>query len=413
MHRVQPYLYAAPGGRAARALALASLCVLGSAQAQIDQPAILSTLDDGSLSIAYADAAIGLPTPAAVPILLPAGARPHGSAYITQDQALIADFRGPARLYRVSGGSGQLLSEIPVPGKSFGNGTIAVSPDGNSAIFAGEVVNGGVSSSQAVVLRAPFDGTGTQVALALPGLVKSFNTQSIAFAPDGRAFVCHSAGVSVLDPPYAGVAFTWANPEASGVACVMRRNGTRLAVTRRTAGPGIAFYDSPFNAATVPVFVPVPAGVGIITPLGVSPDGTALLVGQTFRPAGSSGPHARVLLLREIATPPFVSWEDVALPASITGEACVGNVTLCPGFEDMDVSRDGTLAIVTGNSTVVGGAGSSGRAPLVLIRNPFDTATRQVFAVTVGDVGALTHGRGTGSVRFLAPNLPLLRDGFE
>ena len=376
------------------------------------QPAILGTFEDGDIAIAFADPGANLPTPVQELVELPAGSLPHGVAYIAQDEALIADFGTPARLYRVTGSNGALLATIPVPGKRFGNGTIAVSPDGNTAIFAGEATIDGVNLAQAVVLRAPFDGTGSQHALALPGVVQSFNTQAVAFAPDGRAFVCNAAGISIVDPPYTSVAFTWPQPETGGTNCLMRRDGGRLAVTRRAGGAGIAFYDAPFTPASAPLFVPAPAGAGTLSALGVSPAGDALLVGQIVRASGdTTNPHARLWVLRQVAGPPGVSWEEIPLPSSISGSTCIGASTLCPGFEDMDVSLDGTLALVTGNSSLQ--PGFTARAPLVAIRNPFDTATRAVFAVTIGDMSVPNHGRGTGSVRFLAPNLPLMRDGFE
>ena len=404
--------------RAVRLSALLLCCgcaTAGHAHAQVRQPALIGTSGDGDISVGFDDPGINLPVPVQTLIGLPVGARPHGIAHITQDQALVADFGAPARLYRVAVGSGTRLSTIAVPGKTLGNGTIAVSPDGNTAIFAGEATINSVNLAQAVVLRAPFVDGGAQHTLAIPGVVQSFNTQAIAFAPDGRAFVCNAAGVSIVDPPYTSVAFTWAQAETGGTSCVLRRDGSRLAVTRRNPGFGIAFYDAPFTAASVPTgVVSVPAGVGPVTAMGVSPDGTALLVAQTFRPTGSITPDARVFVLRQIAGPPGVSWEEIALPASINGNVCSGD-PLCPGFEDMDISDDGTLALITGNSqsTTPLDPGDSGRAPLVAIRNPFDVATRQVFAITVGNPTTPNHGRGSGSVRFVAPNLPLMRDGFE
>jgi hypothetical protein len=134
-----------------------------------------------------------------------------------------------------------------------------------------------------------------------------------------------------------------------------------------------------------------------------------LLVGQQNRPNGSTDARARLFVLRETMGPPGVSWTEIMLPSEITGSTCIGSTTVCPGFEDLDINVAGDLAIVTGNSSTFGTA----RAPLLVVRNPFDDMNRVTFAVAVGDVNANTHGRGTGSVRFLPPGLPLFRDGFE
>jgi hypothetical protein len=386
--------------------------------AQTNQPAIVTTFEDGNLAATFAEPGVGLPAPLQLTVPgLPSGARPHGAAYITQDQVLVADFRAPARLYRISVGANRLLNEIPVAARANGNGAIAVSPDANYAIFAGEIVGTGGAASvpDAAVLQAPFDGTGRQTSLSLPGRVRTFNTRAVAFAPDGRAYICHTTGVSVLDPPYASVSFTLAHDEPNGVGCAMRPDGGRLVVARRAAGAALALYDAPITAASTPLVVPVASGIGIMTPVGFSPDGNALLAGQIFRPVGSSAPNARAFVVRAQATPPGLDWEEITLPTQATGSSCVGasgTPGLCPGFEDLDISADGRLALLTGNSSVAPGD-FFGRAPLVAITNPFDAATRASFAVAIGDAGNDTHGRGTGSVRFVEPTLPLMRDGFE
>jgi uncharacterized repeat protein (TIGR01451 family) len=62
------------------------------------------------------------------------------------------------------------------------------------------------------------------------------------------------------------------------------------------------------------------------------------------------------------------------------------------GFEDVGISPDGQLAILTGNS--------SGGVPAAFIRGPFTAAGARSFAVDI-----LGGGRGAGAVRFLPPGL--------
>ena len=372
------------------------------------EPVIASTDGDGALVVVLPDAGNALPMPQFDLVGgFPVGARPHGAGYVSDTEALVADF-GTPRLFRVSATLGTVLATIDVPSRTNGNGTVAISPDGNAAIFAGNVGAVPNQQSQVAVIRAPFIAGATQNALALPGNVRGFNTQAVAFDAAGRAFICHTAGVSVVDPPYSTVAFTMAATRPNGSNCALRRDGGRLVVTDNVGSVSLAIYDAPFTAASVPLLVPAPAGVGFLSALGPSPDGTALLVAQLDRPTGTVTERARLFIVRETIAPPGVTWDEIALPAALQGNNCVGTSTACPGFEDMAVNQAGTVAIVTGNSVP-----ANGRAPLLVVRNPFDDATRETFAVTVGDPASNTHGRGAGSVRFLPPGLPMLRDGFE
>lgn len=49
----------------------------------------------------------------------------------------------------------------------------------------------------------------------------------------------------------------------------------------------------------------------------------------------------------------------------------------------------------------------------LFIRNPFDDATRELLAVTIGNAAAGTNGRGTGAVRFAPFGARLFGDGFD
>ena len=388
------------------------LCLLigaaGAGPARAAQPAIIATTDDGNLALVLPDPGSLLPTPIVNGVTgLPVGARPHGVGYINDREALVADFFPTPQLFRVSTDTLSVLSTIPVPLRTNGTGTVAVSPDGGYAIFAGSA--GTPPVGQAVVIRAPFDSNSAQTPLSLPGAVRTFNTQAIAFAQNGRAFICHTAGVSVLDPPYSSIAFTIAVARPNGSNCVLRGDQQRLIVTNNQATGGLAVYDAPFSASSTAQLIPAPAGVGFLGGLGFSPDGTALLVAQIVRPTGSTADQARLFVLREIPMPPFIAWTEIMLPDAIRGNACVGTSTLCPGFEDIAVNAAGDLALVTGNSV----ASTIGRAPLVAITSPFDDMNRVVHAVALGNPNDSTHGRGAGSVRFLPPGLPIFSDGFE
>ena len=62
------------------------------------------------------------------------------------------------------------------------------------------------------------------------------------------------------------------------------------------------------------------------------------------------------------------------------------------------MSDDGTLAVLTGNSSSVV-ANVADRVPAVFVRHPFDAAARDAVAVQVMP-GAAVPGRGAGAVRF-------------
>ena len=130
------------------------------------------------------------------------------------------------------------------------------------------------STAPAVATQPP---TVTPVTPALR--VRGFVTAAIDFAPDRRAFVCHTAGVSVLKPPYTTVEFTMAFPTIvqSPSMCRLTRDGGRLFVTRvlseTVAMPnGVRTTAAPFSAQSTFVNMPAPAGVQGLGPMAVSPD---------------------------------------------------------------------------------------------------------------------------------------------
>jgi hypothetical protein len=319
-------------------LALAAL-VLTCAPARAIDPLVFGTAGDGNAAVVLPDPAAGLPAPIQSTVVLPAGASPHGVDFLSADEVLVADFGAP-RIFRIRASTAQLIGTIATTGRTFANGTLAVSPDGSVAISAGEpTVNG---PNDGVVIRAPW-GAGAQVTpLPLPAgaRVRSFSTQGIVFASNGRAFVCHTTGISALDPPYTSVAFTIALPSTFGTTCALSRDDQRLYATRG-GQRRIEVFAAPFGAGTPSQPIAYPADAGDdLGPMVIAPDRTQLLIGQVFRRANQTTvPNARAWVVTGLdATPAFV---ELTLPAAISGNACQGSETLCPGFEDAAASGDG------------------------------------------------------------------------
>ena len=386
-----------------------ALALLGATFVARPEPVVLGTFSDGNLAVVLPAPGVLLPAPTQVVAAgLPADARPHGVAHRFADEALFADFFLP-RIFRVRVSTGQLIGTIALPGRTSGNGSIAFAPDGDTALAIGERNESGQPlTAESVVIRGLAGGNPTVTPLSPALRVRRFVTGAIAFAPNGRAFVCHVDGVAVLDPPYSSIAFNVALPSNTGTSiCRVSPDGQRLFVTR--GGAGIGVVDAPFSPASAPTTILAPPGAGALGPMAVSPDGNAVLVGQVART--SAGNNARLFIVRA----PFTAastMQEITLPATVAGTNCGTGTQECPGFEDMDASIDGSLAILTGNSSVVD-AGFIGRAPLVVLRNPFNDATREILAVAIGNPAASTHGRGTGGVRFQPPDLPLFGDSFE
>jgi hypothetical protein len=396
--------------------------IVGSTAASVEavEPALLATLEDGNVAVAISTPDVGLPTPAQSLFTLPMGpssqaALPHGVAFLGGHEALFADF-AQAVIYRAALAAPATVQTIALSGRTSGNGSLATAPDGRYALSIGE--SGGAGSiGESVVVD--FAGGVPVVTPITPRMrVLGFVTAAIDFAPDGRAFVCHTSGVSVLTAPYTTVDFTMTFPTItqSPSMCRLSRDGSRLFVTRvlsesQASVNGVRTTAAPYSSTSTFVTMPAPATVQGLGPMAISPDGQALLVGQQFLfPQAPIPPKARAFLLRA----PFnaqTAYQELALPAATTGVACSaeGNAVDCPGFEHIEVSDDGRLAILTGNSSATL-AGVADRVPAVFLRNPFDDATRSSVAVQIAPSTLATSGRGTGAVRF-QPSA-IFRSGF-
>jgi len=395
-------------------IAFALSVLTSAASALAVEPALLSTIEDGNVGVLMPSPDVGLPNPAQTLFNLPIGAVPHGASFRGGNEALFAEFQTPM-LYRAALATPGTVEIISLTGRTRGNGSLAARSDGRFVLSIGESAPGG--AGEAVVIDFT---TGIPVVSPIvPALrVKSFATASIDFAPDGRAFVCHSIGVSVLNPPYTTVAFTMTFPiiVQSASMCRLTRDGSRLFVTRVLSETvasvnAVRTTTAPFSAASTFVEMPTPAGVQGLGPMAVSPDGQALIVGQQFLfPPAFSGVKARAFLLRA----PFdanTAYQPIVLPPTTTGINCTaeGNAIDCPGFEHIEVSDDGSLAILTGNSSSVV-ANVPDRVPAVFISNPFNDATRTARAVQIAPT-APVPGRGSGAVRFQPQRI--FRDGLE
>ncbi len=349
---------------------LSFLCLGISAHGQDPpQEAILAALDTSNQIVIFPDPA-NQPNTQILVQGLPTGARPQGVSYFASDRALVADFAN-SRIFVIEPSTGTLLSTITTTGIFNGTGTVAVSPDRQSALVVG-------NNSTLGVIRAPFNASSAISTVTLPGQLDSYQTQAIVFDNAGRAFVNTRFGISVLDSPYTSIAFTMRHNvllTATG-ALAISPDGNTLLVTRFNNGMWI--YNAPFSAETSPVIRVFPSGVGIgLGGINITPDGNTAItasVGATSRAFFVQAPFNATSI-----------FEDIPLPADNGGS-----------FEDVGISADGKLAILTGNSF-------EPSQSAVLIKAPFTAAETQTSSLPVLNVA--NPGRGAGAVRFKPPGL--------
>lgn len=336
--------------------------------------AVIGTASDGNLAVVFLSPNTGLPTPTESSVTgIPSGALPHGVGNFGVDRALISDFFS-SRIFIVQLSNSSLVSTISTAPAYNGSGSVASSPLLDAIIGAGRDSSG---ASSAAVIKSPLTNP-TVVPLALPGsaFVAAYQTQAVVFSAQGRAFVYHTQGISVLDPPYTSVAFTipLTNP-ASGALAITPDGNALMATDASTLK--LSIFKAPFSANSTPATLTLPgSGLGL-DGIAVTPDGSKALVGTI---PVTSTPGSRVFAV----SAPFSSSsvvEEIPLPAPFsTGD---------PGFEDVGLSPDGQLAILTGNSI-------NNHAPALFLRAPFTASGATAFAVNV-----LGNGRGAGAVRFV------------
>jgi uncharacterized repeat protein (TIGR01451 family) len=346
-----------------------SLCLaLGLVSAPVLGQAILGSYADGNLAVVFPTPGIDLPTPAQTVVSgFPAGSGPHGVDYFGSDSALVSDF-GASRIFQVQVSTASLVATIDTTGFYSGVGTIKVAPSRDLALAMGGL------GQPLTVIHAPFDAGATLDSVTMPGSIFSYQTQAIVFDAAGRAFVYHTTGISVLDPPYTSIAFTIPVVNASSGAIAITPDGNTLLATRFSNA--VLVFTAPFSAASVPQILLL-AGSSGLDGIAVTPDGQTALVVSAVEP--------QVFAVEA----PFgigSSSEGIPLPAGLIN-----------GFEDVGISADGSVAILTGNSV------APDREPAVFVEAPFTAAGATVHEVSIGS-GA-TEGRGTGAVRFLPPGL--------
>lgn len=280
---------------------------------------------------------------------IPNTAQPHGVGYYGSDNALISNF-GAGQVFNVRISTSTVLNTITTSGAGYnGQGTIAVAPNLQYALM-------GIGSAL-TVMQAPFNAP-TFTSVTLPGSISTYQTQGIVFDAASRAYVAHSGGVSVLDPPYTSIAFTMA-----GSAEAIAINPAGNVIITSSLGNTLAIRNGPFSAATTTTSLTISGSSGL-DGIAITPDGSRALVVDGFAEG-----------LYSIAGP-FTSsstFEKLPLPAG-TGS-----------LEDISISADGNYALATGNSG----------ATMPVIRGPFTIAGATSCSV------AIAGGRGAGAVRFL------------
>ena len=358
--------------------------------------AIFGTAGDGNLAVLLPSPGTNLPTPEQRAVTgLPSDAFPHGVSVIGSDQAVIADFNR-SRLHIVQVSSGMLVRTISTAGAYDGTGTITVSPRLDVMIGAGSTYANQAWRPTFALIRAPFDSP-VITPIALEGHVASYQTQGVVFDRTGRAFILTRPNfdvqappvslqgwVNVLDPPYSSVAFRMPVENSGGGALAITPDGNTLLTTASRPNDGRVFvFKAPFSASSTPEILTI-AGLAGLDGINCSPDGQRCLVVSAFAPR-----------LFSIAAPfgTASAVEEIPMPSGINGEQ--------PGFEDVAISNDGQLALITGNSSR-DATGAGGRLPALFVKAPFTRAGAQAYAVTL-----LGDGRGAGSARFVACPPPI------
>ncbi len=300
---------------------------------------------------------------------LPGSANPHGIAYFGSDDALITDY-GNGRVFVVKISTASLVSTINTGafGAGYdGSGTIAVAPNLSTALAMGE------GSNSLTKIQGPFGPSSTMTSLTMPGFISGNQPNTIVFNNAGRAFVYHSAGISVLDAPYTSIAFTFpVSGNSLNSAIAITPDGNNLLTT--TGGRNeVRIFQAPFNAASQAIVLSIPFGRAPDA-IAIAPDGMSA-IGSFYDSYGAFSIAAPFTANSVVASIP--------LPFSNTEF----------GFEDVSISADSQIAIITGR-------GEGNQA--VFVRAPFG-ATSVTSKVPI--TGVVDSSRGNGSVRFLPPAL--------
>ena len=332
------------------------------------QMAIVTTAGSSNQAVIFSD--VNAPSTQSLVTNFPTAAptpRPHGLSFYAPNRAMVSDFAN-RRIFVIDPTVGQVLSTIDTTAVGYtGNGTIEVAPDKNTALAY-------ANSTSLFVVHGPFESSATITTVQLPASTLGALTQSIVFDQNGRAFVATPVGVSVIDPPYTSVAFNILIP-GNNIACSIgiTPDGNTILVTSvndfETVVGKVKIFNAPFSASSIPATLSVPGSSGI-QGIKVAPNGATAIVASSDFPQAS------------------------AIQAPFTSTSVVQNIPLPSdpgpnGFEDVGISADSQLAMLTGN-------GPNAGQLVVLIKAPFGSSS-----VTSNVPLNLPNSvRGAGAVRF-------------
>ncbi len=346
------------------------ICLHSSASSE----ALLTTPGDGNLAIIFPDPDAGLPNPVQINLSgLPANAVPNAASFFGCHRALVTDRDNP-RIFVVDTSSATVISTINTTSFYYGKGTIAVSPDGLFALALG-------NSNNLAVIAAPSGPSSNITSVQLPGMLAAYQAHAIVFDADKTAYVYHRTGISILHQPYTSIDFTIPVDNTSCGSIVINPTGDKILVTNQE-DQTLRIFTAPFAADSTPeTLVLSTSGFVLLSGIEITPDGNTALVASDWdspklfavsSPFGTASSH-----------------EEIPLP----------NLGGSLGFEDIGISADGQLAIITG--------GSYEGLKAAFVKAPFTAADATAYAVNIAG-----PGRGEGVARFLPPQFAMVLSPF-
>ncbi|MEP7043200.1 MAG: hypothetical protein ABI843_09055 [Dokdonella sp.] len=169
-----------------------------------------------------------------------------------------------------------------------GLGSVALNPSGTHLLLASGSSNTPADRRNLFVVPTPLSSASVASnVVTLPGEFGTAQAHGIVFDPDtGRAFVGHTDGISVLDPPYNVIAFTMTLPSDSDAnhvrSCAVELSPDKATLLAADGASGtLHILHPPFSAASPYEDLAIAGGQGL--------DGIA------FVPDGSRGPRCRKL----------------------------------------------------------------------------------------------------------------------
>lgn len=404
LESIAPSTSLAAGARVGLAVLFLVAALGGATHAGAEVEAIVTTGAVGHVW-ALSDLAAAPTVPPKLLESASAASDPNGLALFGSRFALVAD-AAARRILVMDPASDALRGEIAIAAWSAA-GSVAVSPDGSLALASGDRFG---QSSGLFVIENPFAVAPRVRTLALPfeQQVGAHQSAAIRFAADGTAYVAtrhrsfewgaaapNASYVHRVEPPYEAIAASIALPVAPATETnADHAEGLALApgeqlVLVASGDRELFVLRAPFESGMTVETLDLGGDTRCASAVAFAPDGSKALVADYCR----TGASDRV----QVVDAPF---STVALP--IVHEAPAGGGHL-PGFEEVAVAPDGSLALVTGNATrTAAGAVSS---KVWVIDAPFGTdPSGRWLELPAG-------GRGGGAAAFGDDRL--LFDGFE